>query len=1546
MDVATLQSIVENALTASPFSLSGATLSSGNISSLFNGQFGADALTFTNAPQLNKTADSIQATGTLASAYLGAADLDITATFTVVDATAEVSAVVSGFPANWTLSAAYPALKGSWFDAFSFTAPAFTLTSSNSPTLPAGFPSQCGMGAYGPDLAAQLVSGLSFAATLALNATVEGLEWLLGGLQWSVSGPIELAQDLPSIWLSSAAGTPISLGKLSAGFRLGLVAAILQPADPTASPTAVATCLQAEADVQATVAGSLVTIPVATRSFSPTLGLLVVESNLTQLADLVVDDIANLIAGASTAGQIPDAFPALDDISLQSIEVVLIPATQTLVQASATVTFKPGKDSWSAFGGDIVFQGLAVTFSYLFSSGEVTASVECAATISGGTLTAGIVLPEMSFCCELEEDSSLDIGSIVGKIAGGSVSMPSVSCTQLKFFGTVPNLYRFQADVSESWSIGNVVIGNIGIDLSYVPGPPSAFSGEIIGSFSVAGAELFAMAQFDSTSGGWLFQGGTQGEQSISLSDVVQDALHVFGLGLPSSFPQLTLQNLNISYNTASKQFALLAMAGLAVAGVDCDLGIEISTDSGSTVFQGTLWIGDNIFQFDFSTGTSATVLTGSWVSTDQTTTLSPNTLLQDLNLAVPALPSALDPGLSSASISYDITDQRLVLSAASNDWGGATLAVWKDATAGWIGFFGVEIKSGAFDGAISLTAVPLIGSKLADAVGNVALEAITADLATTAPLTAVQLAEITPDIGAGYPTPPAAGLASGAALTMMFDAGGQTTQISLGTNAGPGTEAGSRAAGAPRIPGPAGEAAVATAPDGTKWFALQKSFGPVSIQKVGIRYDSSAQKLWALMNASLAAGGVTVDLLGLGVGSRLDTFQPSFTVDGIALTVKEGPLAVSGGLIGSLDPEVNFYGEMGLEFGNFSIGALAGYGEHLNHPSFFLYAVLDAPIGGPAFCFVTGLAAGFGYNRSLVVPDVSGVYSFPLVQWATGVNAPASDPAGDVSQQVSSALAMLADSGVVAPKIGEYWLAAGLHFTSFELLDTFALLTVAFGDDLEFDILGLSTLTLPPASPTVFAEIQVELKASYQPASGFLEIAGQLTPNSFVLSQACHLTGGFAVAMWFSGAQEGQFVVTLGGYSASYPVPAYYPSVPRLALNWQVSDQLSISGDLYFALTSSAVMAGGAMSAVWQGGGLRAWFAVQSDFVMVFTPFHYHMTGSIELGAAVPINLAFTTVTVNIHLGVNVELWGPSFSGEVEVDLSIASFTISFGGAARGGDTTIGWDAFMAQLLPGAPATARRRAAPRAAAAGTPAVVQLSPVQGVVKTLGADPGTLNFLVDETFQLGVSCAIPLKTFGCEGSLVRLADGPMVAPNVDFGVGPTGTGNADFHSSITLGGSASDDSTSILVANPVLKNIPRALWEKRAFDANAVPVGVDPVNGTTFNNVLAGFTLVPTAPTSGHTLPIPLQQLQYTTDPNPQVFAWSTPVVESSDPFGSETVFGTIGSGAAATNRPALFDALGRAGFALDTDIDVGRLADAATDYLLQPPALRYLGEAR
>src|SRR5207248_1199865 len=122
-----------------------------------------------------------------------------------------------------------------------------------------------------------------------------------------------------------------------------------------------------------------------------------------------------------------------------------------------------------------------------------------------------------------------------------------------------------------------------------------------------------------------------------------------------------------------------------------------------------------------------------------------------------------------------------------------------------------------------------------------------------------------------------------------------------------------------------------------------------------------------------------------------------------------------------------------------------------------------------------------------------------------------------------------------IPPELGAIWLAVGVCFTSFEMINSFALLTVALGCTFELALLGLSAITIPTGAPALIGFAELALKATFSPEQGLLAVSGKLTPESYILSKDCHLTGGFAFYIWFKdspdGASAGDFVITLGGY-------------------------------------------------------------------------------------------------------------------------------------------------------------------------------------------------------------------------------------------------------------------------------------------------------------------------------------------------------------------------------------------------------------------------------
>ncbi|HEY0405193.1 MAG TPA: DUF6603 domain-containing protein, partial [Pyrinomonadaceae bacterium] len=472
--------------------------------------------------------------------------------------------------------------------------------------------------------------------------------------------------------------------------------------------------------------------------------------------------------------------------------------------------------------------------------------------------------------------------------------------------------------------------------------------------------------------------------------------------------------------------------------------------------------------------------------------------------------------------------------------------------------------------------------------------------------------------------------------------------------------------------------------PTGAIWFAVQRSFGPLNCRKIGIAWQgedaSPANLLSVLFDGGVSLAGLTIDLDNLSVGipaaTPADYESYALNLGGLDISFAGGPVEISGGLLKTtIAPDTIAYtGTALIKAQKYTLNGAGSYASLEGQPSLFVFASLNTPLGGPAFFFVTGVAAGFGYNRNLILPDPDEVQNFPLV-------AGSADPSIFQNQDPLKVL-----SAAIPPRLGSYWLAAGVQFTSFQLVQSSALLVVKFGREFEIALLGLSKLLLPKSSdganPYVYAELA--LSVTFKPDTGLLAVSAVLTPNSYVLDRNCQLTGGFAFYIWFSGPHKGDFVVTLGGYHPSFTPPDYYPLEPRLGFNWPISGNITIKGGAYFALTPSCIMAGGSLEATYQSGDLRAWFTAQADFLIAWNPFHYDVHIEISIGASYTLRLIITK-TFSVELGASVHLWGPRMQGVVHVHWSVISFSISFGSGdadANQSSTIANWHDFYAYFL------------------------------------------------------------------------------------------------------------------------------------------------------------------------------------------------------------------------------------------------------------------------
>ena len=479
---------------------------------------------------------------------------------------------------------------------------------------------------------------------------------------------------------------------------------------------------------------------------------------------------------------------------------------------------------------------------------------------------------------------------------------------------------------------------------------------------------------------------------------------------------------------------------------------------------------------------------------------------------------------------------------------------------------------------------------------------------------------------------------------------------------------------------------------DGITWFKIGKTFGPVVFNRLGITYKNQALTVYP--DAALSMGGLTFTLNGLSVSSSIKEFKPVFALKGLGLDFAKGPIEIGASFLrrpllkndgtATLDKLGNtvyeYDGMAIIKTDPFSISALGSYTYVDDHASLFIYAYLDMALGGPPFFYVEGLAAAFGYNRSLLMPTIDQVSMFPLVRQVMAGQAPDETDRAELLTQQLDAL-----STYIPPDIGQMFIAVGVKFNSFKLLDSFALLAISFGNRVEIDLLGQTNIIVPsevPPDVPPLAEIKIQLLAKIIPEEGFLGVQAQLTKDSYVLSKDCHLTGGAAFYSWFSGEHGGDFVVTMGGYHPAFNVPSHYPQVPRLGVNWQVVPELSIKGNMYFALCAHAFMAGGHLEALYESGPLKAWFKAGADFLISWQPYHYDARIYIDLGASYTYQL-FGTHTITLDLGADVHIWGPEFAGTASIRILIFDISVAFGPEGSATPDPISWDEFKQKCLP-----------------------------------------------------------------------------------------------------------------------------------------------------------------------------------------------------------------------------------------------------------------------
>jgi large repetitive protein len=653
---------------------------------------------------------------------------------------------------------------------------------------------------------------------------------------------------------------------------------------------------------------------------------------------------------------------------------------------------------------------------------------------------------------------------------------------------------------------------------------------------------------------------------------------------------------------------------------------------------------------------------------------------------------------------------------------------------------------------------------------------------------------------------------------------------------------------------------------DGPWFLPIQRAFGPVYLEQVGlgVEYEQGATprrltiiSLYLDGQVSLLGLTAAVDKLRFGYHVSRPFFSPSsweVDVDGFAIASNIGGLTLAGGLrkfplVAPLTG-IEYLGMLKIGYGSYGIDLFGGYAHPVSpsgseFASFFAFGVLHAPLGGPPAFFITGIGIGFGINRELHTPTIDEVNTHPFML-ALRALGPAPEPMRQLQDMRE----------LVPPAQGEYWVAAGISFTSFVLITGEILVTVQFGDGLEIAVLGLARAQLPTPIVTLVS-IELALLARFSTKEGLLLVQAQLTDNSWLLEKSVRLTGGFAFASWWKGPNSGQFVITVGGYHPRFHHDGY-PVVPRVGLSWQPIDNISVVGGVYFALCSEAIMAGAALEVAAHLGPAHASLRFGGDGIVFFDPFWFEVEVYAEAQVGITIWLLFGSVDIDVSLGFDVVVSGPPIHVEGHFSVCGVGIPFEFGDEEDPADRALDPGPFAEKYLRGgADAQVVQAAVLRG---GLTAGKSAAPSSGGVAKPPDGSAANPFRLVPEFLLSFVTTAPAETLqltAASGSKSATVSAP------GLGVAPMYSATLDTTLAIDL---TSDEGQPFAVGGVLLtprsaSAFPKGVWgPAQNPKAKTVPAGdtIDACDGLTIDTVLPDSLFTGAPPIDYHQIELPLE----------------------------------------------------------------------------------------
>jgi hypothetical protein len=433
---------------------------------------------------------------------------------------------------------------------------------------------------------------------------------------------------------------------------------------------------------------------------------------------------------------------------------------------------------------------------------------------------------------------------------------------------------------SKSWEvISSITLDNLVLDVDIInPSSDDSIKTVSLSATSIILHDIFTKGAFSfsvncqkTPGNSWTVESvyGTY-MGSVRLYDIVKGIQN--NAVVPDGLKDITFSDFGMAVDRTNNTYICFGICGFGfpILGLQLSstvtINIAYANKKNTVRLCGNISISEQNFAFDLGftgkQGSKSITLEAAWETQDEASYLQFEDIASAFGFSIPKdrIPSQLNLALKSATLYYDFSNDVVVLSTESDNYGDAVFVATKtDDVRTYV--FGIKVVTKNID----LAGLPLIGPDLVNVVGNVGLDNIQL-LVSNATLEKGQVEKLNGMISTvsegKAPTLPETpgGIVPGAYVTLTLRLGDSNTYellVNPSANATPdklsafeSSDGGSNAS----------------------WVNLQRSIGPVYISKAGVAYEDG--KLYLMVDAALLLSALTIGFTELGVGNPLNAFR------------------------------------------------------------------------------------------------------------------------------------------------------------------------------------------------------------------------------------------------------------------------------------------------------------------------------------------------------------------------------------------------------------------------------------------------------------------------------------------------------------------------------------------------------------------------------------------------------------------------------------------------------------------------------------------------